>query len=329
MPGTELILPDDDGRLELPEARTGGARELWTRVSRLPTWLPDGVGTRQFIMAIAAEANKPELKDCTPLSVVTAAFNCAVLGLIPGQQLGHAHLVPFKSQCQLIVGYKGYLDLAYGCDFLLDVQCDVVLKGEKYRRWNDAGGAQIEHELPIERDETWNDVEAAYCIWHSRAGGRGVQVIPKKALAALKTKYGRKPSSPWNTETIAMCLKTPLRRAAKSWKTTRQLGQAVTLDDLADAGKSQPSLTGEVDATPPPSLDSFGIEPDPEADAEREANEAQYLDECKQQIDRAETEVNLKALNDDAQAGNLSNKAKTQIAVWCKARAAELKKEGK
>ena len=40
MPGTELILPDDNGRLELPEARTPGAIELWKRADRLAACRP-------------------------------------------------------------------------------------------------------------------------------------------------------------------------------------------------------------------------------------------------------------------------------------------------
>ena len=258
MPGTELILPDDDGRLELPPARHEGARQLWDRASRLSEWLPQGVAARQFIMAVSAEVNRNDLAECAPASVVSAAFNCAVLGLLPGSVLGHAHLIPFKGQCQLIIGYKGFLELAYGSDFLRDVQCEVVLKGERYRRWNDASGAQLEHEIPIDRKETWENVQAAYCVWHARGGGHGVVVVPRGALAKLK-----KRGNVWNSEPIAMCLKTPLRRAAKTWQLTHRMGAAVTLDDLAEAGKPQPALAGQDDPTdPPPSLDSFDDAPE-------------------------------------------------------------------
>ena len=185
MPGTELILPDETGRIELPPAQHEGAQMVWDRAARLASCLPEGVAARQFIMAVSAEVNRNDLAQCVPTSVITGAFNCAVLGLLPGSVLGHAHLIPFKNrktgtvQCQLIVGYKGFLDLAYGCEFLRDVQCELVLRGEQYRRWNTIDGPQLEHEIPIERKETWENVLAAYCVWHSQAGGRGVFVVPR------------------------------------------------------------------------------------------------------------------------------------------------------
>ncbi len=310
---TNLVTLEDGKAVQLPPAQHKGATALWQRAERLPGWLPSGVNPHQFMLAVTAEANKRELADCTPASVVTAAFNCAVLGLLPGSVLGHAYFVPFKTTAQLIVGYKGFIDLAYGCDFLADVQCDVVLRGEKYRRWNNAEGACLEHELPIDRDETWGNVTAAYCIWHSRSGGRGVCVVPRKALEALKRR-----GNVWNTDTLAMCLKTPLRRSANRWKLTQRMGAAVTLDALAEAGKPQPALAGDSDDQgQPPSLDSFDAEPEAGTKADADLDEAQQLDEYREEIGRADTVLNVIALEETALAGNLSDDGKSQVSTWC------------
>ena len=143
MPGTELIIPGDTTPLQLPDARNKGAEFLWTRLARIPDWLPQGVAARQFIMAVTAEANALPV-DTNPSTIVATAFNCAVVGLIPGKALMHAHFVTFKHegvpQCQLIIGYRGFLELAYGCKFLKDVQCEVVLEGETFRRWMTRAG---------------------------------------------------------------------------------------------------------------------------------------------------------------------------------------------
>jgi len=265
MSETELILADGSG-LVLPDAKHPGALALWERASRLPDWLPPGVNARQFLMAVAAEANGLP-SNCTPSSVVRCAFNCAVLGLLPGQQLGHAHFVPFKDTSQLIIGYKGLLTLAYQSGFLKAVQCDVVLSGELYRRWNDDTGPRIEHELPLERQEDYGNVQAVYCVWHARTGGRGVAVVPRSQLDAIRKRASRK--SPWYGEPhaiIEMCYKTALRRAAKRWQITGRLGMAVGLDDLADVGKAQHALPGPdgqtVESTEPaPTMDDYKGEP--------------------------------------------------------------------
>ena len=122
-----LTLPDGSN-LPVPAPRNKGVELLYAedRMSRLP--IPPSVHAPQFMLAVLAEANKMQA-NVDPKSIVMAAFNCACLGLIPGSQLGHAHFVPFKAQCQLIVGYKGYLELASGARFLQDVHCQVVLQG--------------------------------------------------------------------------------------------------------------------------------------------------------------------------------------------------------
>lgn len=265
MSETELILRDDT-RLELPPARNDGAVQLWKRAGRLPDYLPAGVNVKQFVMAVAAEVNGLPA-ECSAKSVVTCAFNCAVLGLLPGQFLGHAHFIPFKNTAQLVLGYKGLLTLAYQTGFLAGLQCDVVLRGEEYDRWNDETGPRLNHKIPLGRDEKYTNVEAAYCVWQSRAGGRGVEVVSRDKLDGLRKSASSR--SPWHDRddgvVLEMCLKTPLRRAAKRWQITGDLGKAVTLDDLAEVGKPQPQLPGPdgktIDdefAEPTPGLDAFG-----------------------------------------------------------------------
>ena len=223
---------------------------------------------------MAAEVNALPV-DTAPPTVVATAFNCAIVGLIPGKALMHAHFVTFKKnnvpQCQLMIGYRGFLELAYGCKFLKDVQCEVVLTDETYRRWNDSNGARIEHELPIDRKVEYAAVQAAYCIWHGVAGGTGISVISRRELDKVKTKAEKKYGSVWGTDPIAMALKTPIRRAASRWKMTDRMGLAVTLDGLAEVGEPQPSQVPD-DEPARPSLKDL---PDHEMDLHDEAADVQ------------------------------------------------------
>ena len=262
MNGTALVTLENGRCVELPPAQNAGATALFERASRLPSWLPEGVQAQQFMVACAAEANSRALANCRPNSIVAAAFNAAVLGLTPGVTLGHCFFVPFKDQCQLVIGYRGLTELAYASGFLRDVQCEVVLDGEDYKRWNDAEhGAMLEHHLPLDRDEDWSRVQGAYCVWHSQVGGRGIATVGLRELAKLK-----KRGNVWGTHPVAMAKKTALHRASKAWKLTGRLGMAVILDDLAEVGKPQHALPGPDGqsleaAEPVPSLDDFKGEP--------------------------------------------------------------------
>jgi phage RecT family recombinase len=266
-------------KLPLPAPRSKGAEELFQRLERLPQWLPRGVVPAQFVMAVTAEANRVP-RDVDAGSIVAAAFNCAVVGLLPGPQLGHAHFVPFKQKggarvCQLIIGYKGYLHLAYGCGFLKAVQPEVVLRGEEFERWNIASGAQLLHKMAIDRELVWSNVIGSYCIWQSTTGGGDVSVVGRKELEMLKRR-----GNVWNDNPIAMSKKTAILRARKEWKVTGQMADATYLDDLAERGEPQPLLRGdEPEDEPTPSLTEFDAKPqaEPSADPDLTANFAAKL----------------------------------------------------
>lgn len=235
----------------LPPARNEGAKRLRSRVDQLAQLVPPGtVNPEQFAVAAIIEANR--LNDVDHNSLSIAALNCAVVGLIPGP-LGHAHFIPFKDRktgrllCQLVVGYRGFLELGYGSGFLADVTCEVVLKGEEYEHYNDETGVRMRHPVPLERELTWNNVRAAYCIWHGTAGGRGFEVVGRDELEKLHRK-----GNVWNTAPIAMCKKTPIRRAASRWKQTQRLAEAAYLDELAERGEAQPNLRPEPEPEAPP-----------------------------------------------------------------------------
>ncbi len=281
--GTAITLPNDDRTVMRPEPQGKPAEMVFTHAEKLPLWLPNSTDARQWMMTALAEVNQKALQECTPGSLMHAVFNGAVLGLCFGAQLGHAHIVPFnnnkkrRKEAVLVVGYRGYLEMAYKCGFLKDVQCEVVLDDEKCRRWNDSTGACIEHEMDFDRNPVWDKVKAAYCVWHGVAGGHGIAVVGRNELAKLK-----KRGNVWNSDTIAMCLKTPLRRAANTWQVTGQIAKAIYLENQHDAEKSQSPLEQFGDVEPPkPKLEDFTPDtPDaPEIDEDARSDQSILLQE--------------------------------------------------
>src|SRR3974377_1261474 len=58
------------------------------------------------------------LRQCEPLSIVQAVLEASQLGLMLGNKLGHAYLVPRRDKkannilkCQLLIGYRGFIAL--------------------------------------------------------------------------------------------------------------------------------------------------------------------------------------------------------------------------
>ena len=79
--------------------------------------LPSTITVERFTrIALSALNTTPKLKECTPMSFLSALMNAAQLGLEPNSPLGQAYLIPFKNkgvyEVQFQLGYKGLLDLA-------------------------------------------------------------------------------------------------------------------------------------------------------------------------------------------------------------------------
>src|SRR3990167_3092840 len=123
-----------NGALILPDARNEEAAAIAKVVDRVMTILPAGVDRQQFATALVVAGNELSQR-CSPKSVLMAAFNAARLGLMPGGALGLCYFVPFKGECTLIPGFRGFIDLAYSNDFLRSLSTEVILGGEKFRHW--------------------------------------------------------------------------------------------------------------------------------------------------------------------------------------------------
>ena len=61
---------------------------------------------------VLAVANNDQLQQCSIASIITAAARAATLRLSCDPSLKQAHMVPFKGKATLVVGHKGYFDMA-------------------------------------------------------------------------------------------------------------------------------------------------------------------------------------------------------------------------
>lgn len=83
--------------------------------------MPKGAEATQLVRdAITCIRATPKLLECERMSVLGSLMTCAQLGLRPGVGvLGHAYLLPFwdgksrSHKAQLVIGYQGYVELAY------------------------------------------------------------------------------------------------------------------------------------------------------------------------------------------------------------------------
>lgn len=270
--GAEMQRTKTRGQTELilPRPKNSGGELVCGLQREIRTQIPPSVDHQQFMAACVVEANKLPA-DTTPASVAIAVMNLGVLGLIPGQTLGHAYLVAFNSGkgqnrkrlAQVMVGYKGFIELALGNNFLKNLHAGVVTNTEEFRYWVDSNGPQIHHVPEMDRDPQENNIVCSYCVYQTSNGGHGVVVVPKRVITKAKSK--NPDSDPWKYSYGPMAAKTAVRQASKEWRLTRGLAQAVMIDEEAERGAEQTQLAsialppmGPEQATEAPSVGTRG-----------------------------------------------------------------------
>ncbi len=199
------------------------------------------------MMRVIANAIRttPQLADCDPMSLLGALMTCASLGLEPNTPLGHAYLIPFKNnkkgitEVQLIIGYKGYLDLARRTGQVKNIHADVVYDDDELWSYEFGTDRHLRHKPgPRKGNKTH-----AYC-YIALEDGDAFVVIPWDVVIATREasqgwqtakRFGKTAQSPWMKHEDPMGRKTAIRAMANGGEMPLSIEfmQAIESDDSA------------------------------------------------------------------------------------------------
>ena len=213
-------------------------------------------------------AASPALLRCTFKSVYAALLDATALGLTP--VLGRCHLVPFGSQCTLMIGYQGLIDLAARHGIV--VFAESVFDGEEFR-WEQGLNPRLSHVPRLDvRSARDRDrlLLAAYCVTVYPANGivperRTFTVMSRQEIEDVRavSKSGR--SDVWKEHYVEMAKKTVIRRAAKYWPLPEDAAMAIERDDREFGVRTgQASREEEAKARLAAVFESAPALPDPE-----------------------------------------------------------------
>lgn len=205
---------------------------------------------RFFVVAMNTIRRTPKLGQCSPSSVIDAVNRCAELGLEPGGPLGHAYLVPYAQECQLVVGYRGLLHLMFRSGGLRDASAQMVYDNDKFvgQLGTDP---KIEHTITFAKR---GRMIGAYCVLRYVNGGTHIETMNMEELQKVQS-VSKAKSGPWTDWFEEMCKKTVLKRGAKWGPTGDGLELMARAYDYDD-DKVVDSVATPVPTQPPPALNS-------------------------------------------------------------------------
>lgn len=95
--------------------------------------LPSQLSSERFQrVALTAFNSNPKLQQCEPVSFLAAMMQSAQLGLEPNTPLQQAYLIPYGTQVQFQVGYKGLLDLAQRSGQFKTIYAHAVYENDEF-----------------------------------------------------------------------------------------------------------------------------------------------------------------------------------------------------
>jgi recombination protein RecT len=202
---------------------------------------------RMVKIALRCLRTTPKLMDCTLESLFGAVITCAQLGLEPNTPQGHIYLIPFenkrarKFEVQVIIGYKGLVDLARRSGEIESISTRAVFENDDFEiDYGTDEGIRYRPRLNGEQGE----VIGFYAVAKMKGGGTQFEFMSRSAVEAIRDgsqgyqSAKRFPKDgvikhPWVQNFEEMGRKTTIRRIAKYLPSSIELAGALALDGAA------------------------------------------------------------------------------------------------
>lgn len=230
---------------------------LEARKDSIAAMLPRHLNADRLLkVAQIAATTTPALLECEIPSLISAIGQCAQMGLEPNTVLGHAYLIPFGAKnkggqwiknVQVIVGYKGLIDLARRSGHIVSIAAHEVREKDTFEL--EYGLEEKLRHVPYLAGDR-GAVVGYYAVAHMKDGGHAFDFMPNNEVMEIRNgsqgykqaittaeKYKKTATHPWIDHEIEMGKKTAVRRLAKMLPLSIEFNTAVAVDDLSERGK--------------------------------------------------------------------------------------------
>jgi recombination protein RecT len=262
--------------------------------------LPKHINAERMARIVLTEIRRvPKLANCGRDSLLGAVMTCSQLGLEPGNGLGHAYLLPFEKRakvggqwqtvgtdCQLIIGYRGMIDLARRSGQIVSLSARSVMQHDRFA-FRYGLDETIEH-VPADGDR--GALTHVYAVAKLKDGGVQFEVMSRTEVEQVRAQSKSKDSGPWATHFEEMAKKTAIRRLFKYLPVSIEMQRAVTLDEQGEAGIAQDHNVIDMET------DYGAGEPTPG----NPATTAKTLDQFRAQVDAATSAETASLVLDEA-----------------------------
>ena len=187
--------------------------------------LPKHLTPDRFLrVAITALTKTPKLAQCDQASFFSALLTLSQYGLEPDGRC--AHLIPYGTTCQLILDYKGIVELVMRTGKVSKLHADVVCEKDEFE-YN--LGEIVVHKIDLRQPR--GEMFAAYATCQFKDGATSAVVLSKQEIDDVRNRSRAGKSGPWVTDYNEMAKKTAFRRLSKWLPLSAEVRDLMTKDD--------------------------------------------------------------------------------------------------
>lgn len=165
-------------------------------------------------ISMTAMTKTPKLLECDRDSFIACLLDCAQLGIEPDGR--RAHLLPFNNRkenrvdCQLIIDYKGLIELAMRSGKIANIHSDKICDNDEFVY--NAGKVEV-HRPNFKEDR--GVAYAYYAQVEFKDGSRKAEVMTVDEVNKIKARSKAGNFGPWKTDFDEMAKKTVFKRLSK------------------------------------------------------------------------------------------------------------------
>lgn len=177
---------------------------------------------------ISAVSSNKYLLECDPMSVISSAAVAASMDLPINQNLGFAHIVPYKGVAQFQIGWKGLVQLAMRTGQYKTINATKILDGQIVVHNSFTGEMEFQ-------EKSSSDKVVGYLLYFKLMNGfekfhymtaEECKKHAQKYSAAFKAGYG-----PWKDDFDSMALKTVVKMGLSKYGILSiQMEKAISVD---------------------------------------------------------------------------------------------------
>lgn len=184
-------------------------------------------------IALTEVRKNPKLTECTIESFASSVLTASQMGLELGGAFGQGYLVPYGKECQLILGYRGMVELAHRSGKIKNLHADAVYSNDFFD-FEYGSDPFLKHKPNIHQAR--GEFTHAYACASLIGGGFQFVVLSKEEIDKIKN--NSKSSYIWNNYYNEMGKKTAIRRIFKLLPVSAEIVNLLFKEDAYEREES-------------------------------------------------------------------------------------------